>query len=101
MWIRAFAATLLLLAADAAAAQPELGLVLGRSTESGETDVARLVYRHRLPAAAWWSPSQLQLGAGIWRVPDLRGRTRRFDLSAVRKESVWPSCASARRSRSR
>lgn len=86
MWSRWLIALLLLAAAAAQAGEGEWGLVAGRSTESGETDVARLFYRQRLPGAAGWAPTHLQLGAGLWRVPDFRGRTRRFDLSAT---PVW------------
>ena len=37
-------------------------------------------------------PAQLQLGLGVWRVPDIRGTTRRFDLSATpvwRNDTSW------------
>ena len=33
--------------------------------------------------ARWWVPTQVELGAGIWRVPDLAGTTQRFDLHAT------------------
>lgn len=92
MWHRIALVALVLAASSAGAAGPQLALQAARSTESGETDVLRLLYRHRLPAAAWWSPSHLQLGAGAWRVPDLRGRTRRLDLSATpvwRAQGAW------------
>jgi lipid A 3-O-deacylase len=88
MWSRWLIAILVLAAAAAHAGEGEWGLVAGRSTESGETDVARLLYRQRLPGSAWWAPTHLQLGAGAWRVPDFRGRTRRFDLNAT---PVWRS----------
>jgi hypothetical protein len=51
--------------------------------------IARLTYRHPLPEKdAWWMPTQLQLGASLWRVPDIRGQTRRFDLNAT---PIWRS----------
>ena len=37
-------------------------------------------------------PAQLQLGLGVWRVPDICGTTRRFDLSATpvwRNDTSW------------
>ena len=33
-------------------------------------------------------PSHAQLGASVWRVPDIRGTTRRFDLNAT---AIWRS----------
>jgi lipid A 3-O-deacylase len=78
--------SVLLLAQPAVAADPELGLVLGRGTESADTDIVRLTYRRGLDYDAWWIPSHLQLGASVWRVPDIRGITRRFDLNAT---PVW------------
>ena len=41
--------------------------------------MVRLVYRQPLSSTAWWAPTQLQYGVGAWRVPDLRGRTRRYE----------------------
>jgi hypothetical protein len=81
----------MLLLTDSAIAA-ELGIVGGRSTESGETDVGRLIYRTDLAASQWWAPRQVQYGLGIWRVPDIRGATQRVDLSATaiwRKERAW------------
>ena len=34
----------------------------------------------------WWRPSHVQLGAGSWHVPDVRGTTRRFDLNV---SAIW------------
>jgi lipid A 3-O-deacylase len=78
--------SLLLLAQPALAADRELGLVFGRGSESADTDIVRLTYRRALDYDAWWMPSHLQLGASVWRVPDIRGVTRRFDLNAT---PVW------------
>ena len=76
-----------------AAAEPQWVAVFGRATESQETDIARIAYRHPLPPReAWWMPSHLQFGGSVWRVPDIRGKTRRFDLNASsiwRKERPW------------
>ena len=92
MW-HALLALLLWLPALCAAAEPQWIAVFGRATESQETDIARIAYRHPLPPrAAWWMPSHVQLGASVWRVPDIRGVTRRFDLNASsiwRKERPW------------
>lgn len=86
-------ALLLWLPALCAAAEPQWIALFGRATESQETDIARIAYRHPLPAReAWWMPSHVQLGASLWRVPDIRGETRRFDLNASsiwRKERPW------------
>ncbi|HYG56411.1 MAG TPA: hypothetical protein VD965_14035, partial [Burkholderiales bacterium] len=61
--------------------------VFGRGTESADTDIFRLAYRHALKQnGSWWMPSHAQLGASIWRVPDIRGTTRRFDLNAT---AIW------------
>ncbi|MGH8689873.1 MAG: hypothetical protein ACREUS_02485, partial [Burkholderiales bacterium] len=69
------------LSALCAAAEPQWIAVFGRSTESRETDIVRLGYRQPLPASdSWWMPTHAQLGASVWRVPDIRGTTRRFDL---------------------
>jgi hypothetical protein len=47
----------------------------------------RLTYRRALEGPdKWWMPSQLQLGASLWRVPDIRGITRRFDVNAT---PIW------------
>src|SRR5688572_15343418 len=86
--MRRLIAMLLLAAAPLAqAADAQLGLLLGRSFDSEETDVLRLTYRRGLnDGKAWWRPQQLQLGMGIWRVPDLEGRTVRYDFSVT---PVW------------
>jgi len=71
----------------AAAAQSEVTLSLGRAVENADIDVIRLAYRHTLASdARWWVPAQVELGAGIWRVPDLAGTTQRFDFHAT---PVW------------
>jgi lipid A 3-O-deacylase len=77
---------LLFLSQSALAASGEWGLVFGRGAESADTDIVRLTYRRSLDYDAWWMPSHLQLGASVWRVPDIRGVTRRFDLNAT---PVW------------
>lgn len=80
-------AFVLLLPVPGQAAEPQFGVAFGRATESQETDIVRLFYRHPLPASErWWMPSHAQLGASLWRVPDIRGTTRRFDLNAT---SIW------------
>jgi len=38
------------------------------------------------PDASGWWPTHLQLGASAWRVPDISGTTRRYDLNAT---AVW------------
>jgi hypothetical protein len=79
----------LALANAAAAAEPQWFAVFGRGTESADTDIVRLGYRHPLPLRdSWWMPTHVQLGASIWRVPDIRGTTRRVDLNAT---AVWRS----------
>ena len=81
---------LLASAGSVLAAEPELGLSVARAFGSQDTDVLRLTYRSPLAprdGARWW-PQQLQLGASIWRVPDLGGITRRFDLNVT---PVWRS----------
>lgn len=71
----------------AAAAEPELGLSFGRATNSRETDVARLSYRRALKAdSGWWWPQQVQLGVGVWRVPEPEGRTRGYEASVT---PIW------------
>jgi len=56
----------------------------GRAAESQETDSVRLAYRHPLPERdAWWMPTHAQFGTSVWRVPDIRGTTRRFDFNAT------------------
>lgn len=75
------------------AAEPQLGAIFGRATESQETEIVRLFYRHPLPPSeAWWMPTHAQGGASVWRVPDIRGTTRRLDLNATaiwRAERAW------------
>jgi hypothetical protein len=82
--------TLLAAAPPAAAADAELGVWAGRASESHETDVARLTYRRSLGSDghAWWWPHALQLGVGAWRLPELGGRTRRYDASVT---PIWRS----------
>jgi len=90
---RALLIALLLLSETVFAAEPQWIGVFGRSTESNETDLVRLAYRHPLKDnGAWWMPSHAQLGASIWQVPDIRGSTRRLDvnLTAIwRAEKPW------------
>jgi hypothetical protein len=84
------AAILLAGASGALAAEPEWGLSVARSFDAHETDILRLTYRRPLEprdGARWW-PQQLQLGASVWRVPDLGGVTRRFDVNVT---PVWRS----------
>ena len=84
------AAILLAGASSALAAEPEWGLSVARSFDAHETDILRLAYRRPLEprdGARWW-PQQLQLGASLWRVPDLGGATRRFDVNVT---PVWRS----------
>jgi hypothetical protein len=85
---RIVALTVLAVVPVAALAQAEIGLWLGRTSEDEATDVVRLIYRRPLnvEGRAWWWPQHLQLGAGVWRVPDLTGPTRRFDVSIT---PVW------------
>jgi hypothetical protein len=72
-----------------AAADAQWIAVLGRGTESDETDVLRIAYRHPLKEnGAWWRPSQVQFGASSWHVPDVRGHTERFDLNVT---AIWRS----------
>jgi hypothetical protein len=84
------AAILLASAGSVLAAEPELGVSVARAFGSQDTDVLRLTYRRPLEphdGARWW-PQQLQVGASVWRVPDLGGITRRFDLNVT---PVWRS----------
>ena len=75
------------------AAEPQWIAAFGRATESQETDIVRLAYRHPLPnSEAWWRPTHVQLGGSVWQVPDIRGSTRRLDLNATaiwRNERPW------------
>lgn len=87
--MRRIVALLVLAAAPlAAAAQSEIGLWLGRTSDDEETDVVRFTYRRplKVEGRAWWWPQYLQLGAGVWRVPDFTGPTRRVDVSIT---PVW------------
>jgi lipid A 3-O-deacylase len=76
-----------------AAAEPQWIAALGRGTESADTDIVRLAYRHPLKDNdEWWMPSHAQFGASVWRVPDIRGTTRRLDVNATaiwRAERTW------------
>ncbi len=77
----------LLLAHPVLAADAQWVAIFGRGTESADTDIFRLAYRHPLKQnGSWWMPSHAQVGASIWRVPDIRGTTRRFDLNA---SAIW------------
>jgi hypothetical protein len=77
----------LLLAHPVLAADAQWVAIFGRGTESADTDILRLAYRHPLKQnGSWWLPSHAQLGASVWRVPDIRGVTRRFDLNA---SAIW------------
>ena len=92
------AAMLLAGAGSVLAAEPEVGISVARAFGSQDTDVLRLTYRSPLAprdGARWW-PQQLQLGASIWRVPDLGGITRRFDVNITpvwRSESAFGAAA--------
>src|SRR5437879_13230163 len=84
------AAILLASASSALAAEPEWGLSVARSFDAHETDILKLTYRRPLEphdGARWW-PQQLQLGARVWRVHEIGGVTRRFDLNVT---PVWQS----------
>jgi hypothetical protein len=71
------------------AADPQWIAAFGRGAESADTDIVRLAYRHPLREnGSRWTPSHVQLGASLWRVPDIRGTTRRFDLNAT---AIWRS----------
>jgi hypothetical protein len=73
--------------AAAAQTQSEVMLSLGRGAENADIDVVRLACRRALASdARWWMPTQVELGGGIWRVPDLAGTTQRFDLHAT---PIW------------
>lgn len=83
----ALLAIALMIAAPGALAEPELAGFFGRATGGKDVDIARLAYRRPLePDARWWWPTHLQLGASIWRVPNLSGATRRYDVNAT---AVW------------
>jgi lipid A 3-O-deacylase len=73
--------------AAAAQAQSEVMMSLGRAADNADIDVVRLDYRRTLASdVRWWVPTLVELGGGIWRVPDLAGTTQRFDLHAT---PVW------------
>jgi hypothetical protein len=84
---------LLLLSLPSPAAEPEWVAVFGRGADAADTDIVRLGYRWALREnGRWWLPSHAQLGASVWRVPDITGTTRRFDLNATaiwRAERSW------------
>lgn len=72
---------------EPAHARSELIAEVGRAAAAKDIDVVRLHYRRQLASdQRWWWPTHVQLGAGIWRVPDLAGTTQRFDANAT---SVW------------
>jgi lipid A 3-O-deacylase len=74
-------------AAAAAQSQSEVMFSVGRGVDNADIDVVRLAYRRTLPNDShWWVPTLVELGGGIWRVPDLAGTTQRFDLHAT---PVW------------
>src|SRR3979490_3457436 len=78
-------AILLAGASSVLAAEPEFGVSVARSFDAHATDILRPTYRRPLEprdGARWW-PQQLQLGASVWRVPDLGGVTRRFDVNVT------------------
>ena len=75
------------------AAEPEWIAAFGRGADAADTDIVRLGYRYPLKEnGKWWMPSHAQLGASVWRVPDIAGTTRRLDLSVSgiwRTERPW------------
>jgi hypothetical protein len=78
---------LLWTASHTLAADAQWIAAFGRAAESQETDIVRLAYRHPLPERdAWWMPTHAQFGGSLWRVPDIRGSTRRLDLNAT---AIW------------
>ena len=80
-------ALLLFACGPLAAADRQWIAVFGRGTESDETDIFRLAYRHPLKEnGAWWKPSHVQFGASSWHVPDVRGHTERLDLNV---SAIW------------
>jgi hypothetical protein len=85
---RAVLFVLLVSAGPAFAAGPDVGLTFGRAVDSADTDILRLSARGALRAREGWMPTHAQLGASLWRVPDIRGSTRRFDLNA---SAIWRS----------
>ena len=84
---RLIAALLLALPLISRAADPQWVGILGHGADAADTDIARIGYRFAPPEKdAWWMPTHAQLGASVWRVPDLAGTTRRFDLNAT---AIW------------
>jgi lipid A 3-O-deacylase len=76
----------------AMAGEPQWFAAFGRGAESADTDILRVGYRHPLNDERWWAPSRAQFGGSLWRVPDIRGTTRRFDLNVTaiwQKERPW------------
>ena len=62
------AALALALPSLADAADPQWIAAFGRATESQETDIVRLAYRHPLrDSEAWWRPTHAQLSQGVLR----------------------------------
>jgi hypothetical protein len=83
----ALLAIALMIAAPGALAEPELAAYFGRATGGKNVEIARLAYRRALaPDARGWWPTHLQLGASLWRVPNISGTTRRYDANAT---AVW------------
>src|SRR4026209_1863003 len=84
---RLIAALLLALPLISRAADPQWVGILGHRANAADTDIARIGYRFALPDKdAWWMPTHVQLGASVWRVPDLAGTTRRPGPNAT---AVW------------
>lgn len=77
----------LFFAVPAAAAEPEVVAFFGHATGGKDVDIARLAYRRTLQAdARWWWPTHVQLGTSVWRVPNISGTTRRYDVNAA---AIW------------
>jgi hypothetical protein len=71
----------------AAAADAQWVAIVGHGLEASDTDIVRLGYRLPLRETdKWWMPTHAQLAGSVWRVPDIAGTTRRFDLSA---SAIW------------
>ena len=91
--IRLILIAILCSAATAVAADPHWTAAFGRASDSQDTDIVRLAYRHPVNEnSSIWMPTHAQLGASLWRVPDIRGTTRRFDMNATaiwRSEKPW------------
>ena len=84
---RLIAAMVLALPLVSNAADPQWIAVFGHGVDAADTDVARIGYRFALPGKGeWWIPTHAQLGASVWRVPDIAGTTRRLDLNAT---AIW------------